>query len=61
MSTGNLNLRLVSALMAQRQLEVERSRQRHLAPASSISARGTPERRRATLRGSLVGRQPRQA
>jgi len=61
MTVGLHTLALASALVAEKRLEAERPRRWKIQPAAGISARGTPERRRAAFGGGLVGRQPRQA
>ena len=61
MTLGMHTLQLASALVVEKRLEAERPRRWRIAPAAGISARATPERERISLRGHLVGRQPRQA
>jgi len=61
MTIGMHTLQLATALVVEKRLEAERPRRWKIKPASGISARATPEPERSSLRGGLVGRQPRQA
>ena len=61
MTIGMHTLQLASALVSEKRLEAERPRRWRIQPAAGISARATPERRRTSLSGHLVGREPRQA
>ena len=61
MTLGMHTLQLANTLVVEKRLEAERPRRWRIVPAAGISARATPERERISLRGHLVGRQPRQA
>jgi hypothetical protein len=61
MTIGMHTLQLATTLVVEKRLEAERPRRWKIRPAAGISARATPEPERASLRGGLVGRQPRQA
>ncbi|MBM3695261.1 MAG: hypothetical protein FJW79_04935 [Actinobacteria bacterium] len=61
MSIGMHTLQLATALVVEKRLEAEQPRRWRVRPAAGISARGTPERKRAALGGSLMGREPRRA
>jgi hypothetical protein len=61
MNIGMQTLELARVLVVEKRLEAESSRRWQIKPAAGISARATPGPERASLKGSLAGRQPRQA